>query len=360
MSPPEFSALPLGAPALLIGLVVLLLALAAWWARRGRWRSRRAVPVAAVLLLVTLAVVNNYFAYLPRVGDLVGPRPWPVAPANALAATGPVPGFPTGGVVHLPVPGAVAGERGRDAYVYLPPQYFSDPHRRFPVVYLFHGSPGIPLDWLRGGQAAQAGMTLASAGHPAVLVMPRLSRSWLDDPECVDGKSERAETFVVHDLIPWAGSNLPILPGPGETAFAGMSAGGFCALTLALRHPDLAGAALAMSPTTQPTHAFGPRRLFGPRADLGAVVASYTPEVLLRSQPDSRAVRLLLDMGTSDGIRPNVLAFAEAARLSGAEVSVSMRPGGHTFHVWRPALPDLLLRWAAEAPASAPESASKQ
>ena len=40
------------------------------------------------------------------------------------------------------------------AKVWLPPQYFTNPRQHFPVVYLLHGNPGRPTDWLTAAGGA--------------------------------------------------------------------------------------------------------------------------------------------------------------------------------------------------------------
>jgi hypothetical protein len=52
-----------------------------------------------------------------------------------------------GQLARLAIPNDHTGVGSGPAWVWLPPQYFSEPDRRFPVVYLFHGSPGQPADW---------------------------------------------------------------------------------------------------------------------------------------------------------------------------------------------------------------------
>ncbi len=82
------------------------------------------------------------------------------------------------------------------------------------------------------------GQTVAAAGRAVRhLVAPQLSRYWTDDPECVDGAHEKVETHLFHDVIPT--STRPFAPRADRQGriFAGMSAGGYCALNLGLRHP---------------------------------------------------------------------------------------------------------------------------
>ena len=85
------------------------------------------------------------------------------------------------------------------------------------MVYLFHGSPGVAKDWFRGGEAAQIGLPLARAGHPVIMVAPRMSKGWLDDPECVDGMHEKVETHLLRDVIPTVDRHLRTSRGPQRT-----------------------------------------------------------------------------------------------------------------------------------------------
>src|SRR5437762_5708902 len=188
--------------------LLLATALAAWVGWRllhklGR-RSLAVLSLAVALVLSTAGVasaVNRYFLYLPQVGDVVdlveGEHEWPAyADLTRLTPDAILGRYPSGVVVHLPVPDRGGGFRQTRALAYLPPQYFGSPQRRFAVVYLLHGSPGVPADWFRGGGAEQAGARLAAAGYPMIIVSPRMSHGWLDDSECVDSPRERADTHL--------------------------------------------------------------------------------------------------------------------------------------------------------------------
>jgi enterochelin esterase-like enzyme len=108
---------------------------------------------------------------MPRVSDVLGQYNWPVvrqsvvvASASAGSASAPsapptsaapastlvTAAHPRGAVVTLRVPDSRVGFSARQVLVYLPPQYFADATARFPVVYLLHGSPGIPVDLAAG------------------------------------------------------------------------------------------------------------------------------------------------------------------------------------------------------------------
>jgi len=248
-------------------------------------------------------------------------------------------------VVTVDVPASGVGLPSRQAYVYLPPQYFSQPTQRFPTVYLLHGSPGIPTDWLRGGQAAQAALHQAQAGRPVILVIPRVSRRWLDDSECVDGAATRVETYVIKELVPAIDEELRTIATPAGRTIGGMSAGGYCALNLGLRHRDQFGAIIDMSGLTHPTHTGGMRALFGKHADAAQLAAANSPDVYAPSLAPSPPTRVFMLTGTSDGeVLREMTSMRETLRRQGFPVTWQTVPGAHTFAVWRPGL-ERALTW---------------
>ena len=366
-------------------LAVLCTAAVVTWA--GCWAIRHArhrglvVAVAALAFLLSLGTaadaVNAHFEYLPRVADVIGQRTWPTAsravlqqlvaerqsdaPAGAAPVVAPAQpahtptpaaseasdrhqrGYPQGAVVTIHVPDAGVGFAATDVLVYLPPQYFTELAARFPVVYLLHGSPGVPIDWLRGGDAAHAALLAAQRDHPQILVMPHVSRSWLDDSECVDGAHEFVESYIVHDLIPGVDAKLRTLPGSSYRTVAGMSAGGYCALNIGLRHRELFGSIVDMSGYTHPTHAGGMAALFGHRSDLAQVVAANSPDAYVDTLANTERTRIYLLCGTGDhDVLAQMSSLRDRLRARGFAVTWMTRPGGHTFGVWRPGLLDAL------------------
>ncbi|MEP7054416.1 MAG: alpha/beta hydrolase-fold protein [Actinomycetota bacterium] len=363
-----------------LGVVVAL----AWLAVRrvGRGQSRRrtvllaAVGAAVLSLVLTADVVNAHYQYLPRVADVFGHRTWPDAtPAEVLADRVVASSDGTsrrhssslfntltdlpwrrsatslahsrGAVVPIRVGDAGVGFKAERVLVYLPPQYFTEPTAHFPVVYLLHGSPGMPVDWLRGGGAARSGLAVASAGHPQILVMPRMSRNWLDDSECVNGRHLRVEDYLIRDVVPGIDAQLRTMPDRAHRTVAGMSAGGFCALNLGLRNRGAFGSIIDMSGYTHPTHHGGMVPLFGSRADLATVVAANSPDVYAARLAPTPKTRLYLLCGTGDhdAMRP-LASIRDLLRGRGFDVTWSTRRGGHTYGVWRPALVTA-LEWAA-------------
>jgi enterochelin esterase-like enzyme len=338
----------------LAGLVLVTLAawgVAVWRGSRKRWVSSAVFGVLGLILsLATVAdFVNAHYAYLPRVADVLGVRSWPTA--RLVDVADPVPrarsAHPRGAVVSVELPGARSSFGTHTALAYFPPQYFSQPSRRFPVVYLLHGSPGSPIDWFRAAKAADAGLAVARAGHPVILVAPRASRDWSDDSECVDRPKERIATYVVQDVVREVDARFRTIASRAGRALAGNSAGGYCALNLGLRNRNTFSAIVDMSGFDRPTHEGGLKHLFGNRPDLAKVTAANTPSQYVPTLLPAPDVSLWLDCGRSDGsARRDTVHIADALAARGFHVILRLRPGGHDYNVWRPALVEG-LDWAA-------------
>jgi hypothetical protein len=87
----------------------------------------------------------------------------------------------------------------------------------------------------------------------------------------------RWETFHIGELIPWIDGTLRTLRNRGGRAIAGLSQGGFCAMSYAARHPDLFGTALSFSGA--------PDVAYGPDAVIGTTLIVGGTEIGLDGQP---------------------------------------------------------------------------
>jgi S-formylglutathione hydrolase FrmB len=349
--------------------VALLLAVAAAAAvlsrvARRRTRSRRRRRVAVVVAVTVASVfsaagvadaVNVHFGYVPRVADLVSGS-WPRVPAAYLAGVGLQDWsgedghhLSRGGVVSVPVDGRLIGSGRSHALVYLPPQYFTEPSRRFPVLYLLHGSPGVPADWLRGGRLVEVASAVAAAGDPVIVVMPRVSLWWLDDSECVDGVHERSEHYLTSDVVASIDGRLRTIPDRRHRAIAGMSAGGYCALNVGLRHRDEFSLIVDMSGLDRPTHGGGVAALFGRGRTAMLQARAETPADYVGRLSPEPSTSVWLDCGSADGAPlTDTREMFALLRSRGIPVQLHLRPGAHTFHVWVPAL-RAALPWVAES-----------
>ena len=157
--------------------------------------------------------------------------------------------------------------------VLLPRGYARHPKRRYPVLYLFHGTSGGAHDWPESGDAEKT-----TAGLPLIVVMPDIGLHRDGGGWCADWKSgkERWETFHMRQLVPWVDANLRTRRSRGGRAIAGLSQGGHCSMSYAARRPDLFGTAFSYSGA--PDIAESPEAAAGGGAVVGAIEVGLNGE----------------------------------------------------------------------------------
>jgi dienelactone hydrolase len=132
--------------------------------------------------------------------------------------------------------------------IYTPPGYQVNGSRRYPV--LFEAPTGLPL-WGQGTGVIGALDSLIDSGEiPAsIVVFIDSSGAPHPDTECadhVDG-SQWFETYITTTVVSYVDRHYRTIQDPRARGIMGMSAGGFCAPMLALRHPDLYSISISFS-----------------------------------------------------------------------------------------------------------------
>jgi hypothetical protein len=138
------------------------------------------------------------------------------------------------------------------AYVYLPPEYFQPAyaHHRFPATIVLTGHPGSAeaLVSRLGYPAIAKAQAAAHRMEPMVLVMLRPTVAPPRDTECVDvPHGPRVETYVARDVPDVIPHTYRVGAGLTHWGIMGDSTGGYCALKIAMHHPDDFGAAVGLA-----------------------------------------------------------------------------------------------------------------
>jgi len=131
--------------------------------------------------------------------------------------------------------------------VYLPPSYDAEPGRRYPVVFVLTGFTGRGRMLLNDNPWTPSLDdrldTLIAAGCPdLIVVMPDCFTRFGGSQYMDSAATGRYETHVVSELVPWADERYRTLAAREHRAVAGKSSGGYGALHLGMRHPELFGA----------------------------------------------------------------------------------------------------------------------
>lgn len=131
-------------------------------------------------------------------------------------------------------------------WVFLPQGYndAQNKHKRYPVIYLLHGQPGGWTDAYRSGRLDEMADKLVADGQmpPTIMVAfdgngPKGLGDMTNFCNRIDGY--RAEDFIAHDLVNYMDATYRTIPNADHRALWGYSSGGYGALNLGFKHPDV-------------------------------------------------------------------------------------------------------------------------
>lgn len=138
--------------------------------------------------------------------------------------------------------------------VYLPPSYASSPDRRYPTLYLLHGYLGDIEAFTRGffpkmGLAKTMDQQISrSVSRELIVVVPSGRNGYFGSFYTNSPVTGDWEDFMVRDLTSWVDANYRTIRGAEGRGIAGHSMGGYGAIMLAMKHPDVFSAVYALSP----------------------------------------------------------------------------------------------------------------
>ena len=131
--------------------------------------------------------------------------------------------------------------------IYLPPSYDTNAARRYPVVLVLTGFTGrgrMLLNDHPWSPALDDRMdTLVAAGMPEMILVLPDCYTRFGGSQYVDSPATGPyETHLVEELVPFVDRTYRTLAARDHRGVAGKSSGGFGALRLGMRHPDVFGA----------------------------------------------------------------------------------------------------------------------
>lgn len=145
----------------------------------------------------------------------------------------------------------------RRVTVYLPPSYTSNLAKRYPVVYLLHGIAGTDQDWMLPGAARikygniknvmDEGITNGQFGE-MIIVMPDQNTNWFGSFYTNSSVTGNWEDFTTEELVHYIDTKYRTLSQPASRGIAGHSMGGYGAISLAMKRPDVYSVVYGLSP----------------------------------------------------------------------------------------------------------------
>ena len=247
--------------------------------------------------------------------------------------------------------------------IVLPASYTSadNADKRYPVLYLLHGLTSNYTAWARMGVPRYA------KDYDLIVVMADAGNSWYANwAESEGDQKNRWEDAIIKDLIGHVDSTYRTIAKREGRAINGLSMGGYGALMLGLRNPDMfcsigshsgavafakgignrlrSGAALPAprTPSDQPNAAIGiegfssqaertPKgKLFVKPEDADA----YDPFKLVLTVPKEKLPHIYIDCGTDDRLLQANQELVKVLMENKIPFTYAESPGGHVGQYW--------------------------
>ena len=257
-------------------------------------------------------------------------------------------------------------------YMLFLPEGYDAPEnqgRRYPVLYLLHGFSQNYTVWPMMGVSQYLDLYT-----DLIIVMPDAGNSWyINWAESEGGELNNWEDFIIYDVIHNVDQTFRTVPSREGRAISGLSMGGYGALVLGLRHPDMFSSiashsgALDYARTARkrieagedPMRSTSPLPLGDPREenvpDLIAIPGftkqherypngvnfktveecdSYDPFFLAQNIPAKVLPHIYLDCGLQDGLIATNKEFALLLMNNDIPFTWGQSPGEHRPSYW--------------------------
>ena len=210
--------------------------------------------------------------------------------------------------------------------VYTPAGYEANPKKKYPVLYLLHGSGGDEDAWADLGRAVQILDNLIAEGkaEPMIMVMPNgvyfnqaapgVAENMFQ-PTMANSRSQSTveieESFP--DIVKYIEANYRVKKDMYSRAVAGLSMGGRQSAALSRKYPTM----------------------FGYVGMFSGVVPPEEDDKALEAVFAAKPKLYWIACGKTDGVMVNSLLLKEYCEEKGYPVSFYESEGGHIWRNWR-------------------------
>ncbi len=212
----------------------------------------------------------------------------------------------------------------------------------YPVLYLLHGLSDDYSIWMR-----RTSIERYVAGMDLVVVMPDGGRSFYADM----ATGAKYWSFLSEELPKIVAGFFPVSTRREDTFAAGLSMGGYGALKLGLRRPDIFGACAAMSAVAdiesfikgmnepEASGFFGPEKVVPDDCDLFKLAEKAA------QLPENQRPKVMQRCGVDDFLYQANTAFKEKMESLGAfDYTYAEGPGAHSWAFWDEHIQEI-LKW---------------
>ncbi len=202
-------------------------------------------------------------------------------------------------------------------WVYTPPGY-EKTRKRYPVLYLFHGSNDIAGGWVLAGCAnfILDNLLEENKAVPMIVVMPYGHAVPFGSPREMQARNTAVfEQYLLQEVMPMVESKYRVAPGRPNRAIAGLSMGGGQSLSIGFGHVNLFSAVGAFS---------------------AAVPADFEDRYQSGLKEANSTLKLVwIGCGRQDSLFPRSEKLSELLTARGVRHTFRATEGAHTYTVWR-------------------------
>ncbi len=297
--------------------------------------------VAMIALLVLASGSTELFIYYPEIGLHTVPN---ITKSTVTRGGETIPSHGT--VVTDTLISPTLGGQKRTILVYLPPTYYTQigQTKRYPTLYLLHGSPGQAHDWFAAGKTNQSADTLIALGKIPELIMvlpdgngrPGATSEWGNSYD----QRQLIESYVVNDVVKYVDSKYRTIADVAHRAIGGLSMGGFGATNIAVHHPEVFGYVISLGGYY---HAEG--SIWDNNA---AYMRLNSPADVLPTNKHAWKLQFFLGAGTKDQpYYTYTQQFAQELDRLHIAYQLDVQQGYHSWIIWQTQMYNALpwLRW---------------
>jgi S-formylglutathione hydrolase FrmB len=211
----------------------------------------------------------------------------------------------------------------RDVAVYLPPSYNTARNRRYPVVYLLHGFTDDVDHWWGVkphfvNVPAVVDKALAAGVKEMIVVMPNAFTRYQGSMYSNSITTGDWENYVAKELVAYVDAHYRTIAGRAGRGLAGHSMGGYGAIRIGMKYPEVYSSLYLLSPCCMAAGAMRPNpkaeAIHDPaevaQADFGTKAAFASAAAW---SPNPKNAPLFLDLPYQNGVaQPQIAAKWQA------------------------------------------------
>ncbi len=295
---------------------------------------------AAIVIMVTIFILVSQSADLFFISPDVGLH----NPPKLISLNSQIPTLGTVKIVQMH--SKVLGNHWRAFSIYFPPSYFTsiNKRKRYPSLYLLHGSPGTIRDWVRAGDAANSANALIATKKIQELIIimpdgngaPGATSEWGNS----SNQKQMLENYVSGELVHYIDRHFRTIPDAEHRAIGGLSMGGFGAMNIAIHHPDIFNWVISLGGYYRATGTIWGSNVAYLRYNSAIIQIAFRPQV--------RKLHIFLGDAYED--KPyytDTIQYAQRLSQLGIQYTFIKEHGHHSWKVWATQLYKALkwLQW---------------